>query len=160
MSSRSFELDLYANLIVFSSTEWDSLVVQPDLNLPDDGFFDSLALVAGIDAGETLAGFSVLFDWLGDEVPGSQAWNIVDPATLATLDAGLTTPRAAVPEPGTFALLALGLAGLLICRRRQLWTGRKLLKGGRMHIAAAHALVFARVLVANCSSRLRRADCR
>jgi hypothetical protein len=105
-----FDLSLYANLGVFSSPGgWDSLVAQPDPSLPDDGFFDSLALVAGIGTGDTLQGFSVLFDWLGVGAPGAQPWLVVDPLTLVMLDAGVTTQVVRVSEPGTLTLVLLGL---------------------------------------------------
>ncbi|WP_428354401.1 hypothetical protein [Methyloprofundus sp.] len=40
-----FDYNLYENLIVaLTPTNWDSLVIQPDLGLPDDGLYDVLAL--------------------------------------------------------------------------------------------------------------------
>ncbi len=47
--------------------------------------------------------FSVSFDWLGEETPGSQFYEIVNPDTFETIDSGWT-----VPEPGMLLLLGLG----------------------------------------------------
>ena len=96
------------------------------MNLPDSGFFDSLALGTGLLPGASLGGFLVEFDWLGVGAPGAQSFTIVDPSTFATLDSGLTSlvsdPPTGVPEPSTLGLLVLGLAGIA-ARRRELHIG-------------------------------------
>ena len=49
-----FDLGLYENLVVVSTpADWDPLVIEPDANIPDDGFYDALALSAGISGGNT-----------------------------------------------------------------------------------------------------------
>jgi hypothetical protein len=124
---RSFHTDL---ALSSSPADWDSIVVQPDLNLPDDGFFDSLALSGGLSAGDTLSGFSVTFDWLGVGQPGSQLWTVVDPLSFETIESGFTVllePPVDVPEPGTVALLIIGLLGAVSGRRN-----------ARQHPASAH----------------------
>jgi len=109
-----FVLGTYANLTVAASpASWDSLVVQPDAGIPDNGFFDSLALAAGIAPGASLGGFAVTFDYLGAGVPGAQAFDVVDPDTFAILSSGTTTP---VPAPASAWLLATALA--LVLQRR------------------------------------------
>lgn len=109
-----FDLNLYENLASPSGPAgWDPIVIQPDPALPDDGFYDALALVAGIAPNASLGGFSVVFDYLGTDAPGAQLWNIVDPFTFETLEAGLTVlaqPTAPVPAP---PVLWLGIAGLI-----------------------------------------------
>ena len=115
-----FDLTRYANLAVTASPAgWDSLVVQPDPGLPDNGFFDSLALGAGIAPGAGLSGFAVSFDYLGGGAPGAQPFDIVNPVTFAILESGTTS---GVPEPGTLVLLIGSLAALAssgrISRRR------------------------------------------
>ena len=66
-----FDLDLYSNLSVASTAGgWDSIVLQPDLNLPDDGIFDALAdLGSALAPGLSVGGFSVRFDFLGKALP-------------------------------------------------------------------------------------------
>jgi hypothetical protein len=105
-----FDPTLFQNLSVAASPPgWDSLVVQPDPALPSDGFFDSLALVAGLAPGSSLGGFRVTFDFLGAGAPPAQRFDIVDPATFASLDSGMTAPAASVPEPSSLMLSLLAL---------------------------------------------------
>jgi hypothetical protein len=108
-----FPVDRYANLeILGSPPDWDSLVIQPEPELPDDGYFDSLALAAPIGLGTSLGGFVVRFEALGSTSPARQRFEIVDPDTFAVIAAGRPTPTVrTVPDPGSFALL---LAGLLL----------------------------------------------
>lgn len=112
-----FDHTLYRNLAVADSpVEWDSLVVQPDLALPDDGFFDSLALLTGIAPSVSLSGFSVSFNYIGQGVPGAQYFEVVNPTTFAVLESGTT----AVPAPSAGALLATGIAFAAARRRRRM----------------------------------------
>ena len=118
-----FDLGLYENLAVTASPAgWDSLSVEPDPGLPDDGFFDSCSSIfcfgsgLGITPGTALGGFSVAFDYLGAGLPGSQYFQIVDPLTFGVLGEGFTEPAVSVPEPGTLSLL---LAGLFVFVRRK-----------------------------------------
>lgn len=106
-----FDVGLYENLVATATpADWDPLVIQPDLGLPDDGFYDALALVIGIAPGNSLSGFGVQFDFLGAGMPGSQLFQIVDPNTFDVLDEGFTT---LVPLPGALWLFGSGLVGLV-----------------------------------------------
>jgi hypothetical protein len=110
-----FDVGLHENLAVAESPAgWDSLVVQPDAGLPDDGFLDALALDAGIAPGGFLGGFAVTFTWLGTGEPGAQLFEVVDPNEFTVIEAGMTAP---VPLPGAAALL--GTAMLLAVTRRR-----------------------------------------
>jgi len=112
-----FDMVLYSNLsLTLTPTGWDPLVIQPDIALPADGFYDALALVSRISPGDTLGGFGVSFDWLGTGTPWSQLFEVVDPTTFETLDSGATIP---VPEPLSILLLASGLGGLAIVKGRR-----------------------------------------
>lgn len=107
-----FDVTLYGNLTVTASPAgWDSLVVQADTQLPADGFFDSLALVAGIPVLGSLGGFGVSFDYLGTGTPGAQPFDVVNPNNFQVLESGTTI--AAIPLPASLWLLisAFGCLG-------------------------------------------------
>lgn len=107
---------LYAGLFAGAAPPgFDALAIEPDPALPGDGFFDALALGGAIDFGAPQGGFSVRYTFLGAGLPGSQRFDIVDPASFATISTGHTIP--AVPEPGRLPMLVLGAAGLLLIRR-------------------------------------------
>lgn len=118
-----FDPAMYSNLVVLAAPAgWDALAIEPDPGIPADGFFDALALGAGIDPGNSLTGFSVSFDFLGAGSPGSQRFEIVDPDTFVTIDAGMTVALndpspGQIPEPGGFALFGLAFALLTASRR-------------------------------------------
>ena len=104
-----FDYGNFDNLAVDSTNEirnnWDELVAQPDDFLKHDGFYDALALHDGIPVGAETAGFRVTFDWLGDGVPASQRFDVVDPETFDVLFTGQT-----IPEPATALLMAIAVA--------------------------------------------------
>ena len=116
-----FDFNFYENLaVVASPAGWDSIVIQPDINLPDDGFFDSLALGLPLFPGEMLAGFSVSFDFLGIGDPGDQFFEYVDPFTFDVLADGFTELIVVdVPEPATYALIGIGLLMMAFTMRRR-----------------------------------------
>lgn len=106
-----FDQALFSNLQVVSNPlGWDPLTIQPDAGLPQDGYFDWLALGAGIGEGQSLGLFSVRLDFDSNGAPGGSLFEVIDPNTFDTLDRGVTAPAiAAVPEPSTIALLTSGL---------------------------------------------------
>jgi hypothetical protein len=114
----------YENISILSSpNDWDSIIFQPDASFPDDGLFDSLALGAGINQGDTLSGFTLSFDWIGSNSEEmSQYFEVVDPATWDVLDSGYTTNAITgtvdVPEPHMILLFAFGLAMLAFSRSK------------------------------------------
>lgn len=100
---------------------WDVLAVEPDTALPDDGFFDALALIGGLMPGGVQNGFSIEFDFLGSDTPGSQFFEFLT-ASLDILDVGFTQPAAApapVPEPASGPLFASALAWVTFRKLRQ-----------------------------------------
>ena len=115
-----FELELFADLVVAASpSDWDSIVIQPDPNLPDDGFFDSLALGLPIGVNSSLGGYSVAFTFLGIGMPGDQFFSINDefftPITSGFTTAATATepPPVTVPEPSSLVLFATCLLLLI-----------------------------------------------
>jgi hypothetical protein len=57
------------------NSDWDVLVLQPDVFLPDDGVYDALALAGNPSL---LDAFSISFVWLGAGTPGSQPFSLHD----------------------------------------------------------------------------------
>ena len=76
---------------------------------------------SGIAQGQTLGGFSAQFD-LPLGTPGSQRFEVysLDGNPLPIVATGNTLPAGpvTVAEPGTLLLLAIGLAGAALARRR------------------------------------------
>ena len=102
-----FTADLYDGLAVETTdplaATWDEIVWDPIDGVGVDGAYDALTEGLPIAESTTESGFSVSFDWLGAETPGSQFYEIIDPDTFETIDSGWT-----VPEPGMLLLLGLG----------------------------------------------------
>lgn len=116
-----FDRNLYSNLSVAASpVDWAALVVQPDLGIPDDGFFDAVALTSGISTSAQLAGFSALFDFLGSGTPSRQPFEIVD-VNFNTIESGLTRTSTDISEPETLSLALFGfvLIALFVGRRSE-----------------------------------------
>ena len=92
-----------------SNTEWDTIALQPDPALPDDGRYDALALVANASLADA---FIVDFIWRGTGIPGSQPFEIFGD-TFTVIDEGRTVPAGGttpIPEPATLLLLVSGIA--------------------------------------------------
>jgi hypothetical protein len=109
-----FDRELYHNISVNTpaplNADWDerffSALFIPPLE-PSDGFYDALARSTGVVPGQTLRGFMVSFEWLGEGIPViGQPYQIYDPGDMQTpLYEGITTY---VPEPATLLLLVSG----------------------------------------------------
>lgn len=125
-----FEAARFENLRLASAPSgWDSIVIDADVELSADGFFDAVALLGGLRPGSSQAGFSVVFDYVGSGSPGAQNFEIIDPVTFATVSRGLTSPRVTdpdpdpdpvpVPEPGALALWAIIIPMLWLSRMQR-----------------------------------------
>lgn len=110
-----FDYLLYANLEdppPSVNSDWDPIVWQPDLNIPDDGAYDALALADGASLADS---FTVSFVWLGSGTPGAQPFDVYDPS-FNTIDSGQSAP---VPEPATILLVGSGLVGIIALKRKK-----------------------------------------
>ena len=120
-----FNAASYTQLRIPSSPAgWDALVVAADNNFPTpvDGFYDVLALSAGIAPGSSQGDFTVRFRWLGEGSPGPQRFTVVHPQTFQTLEAGLTVPAAPMPVPiPALSGWQLFLLGLLLVGAGMRW---------------------------------------
>jgi PEP-CTERM motif len=122
-----FDQTLFSNLLLVSApVGWDPLAIQPDPGLPQDGYFDWLALSTGIGQGQSLGSFRVRVNYGGNGAPGSSLFNVIDPKTFQTLDEGFTTATVtAIPEPSTIALMTSGLLFTLLRGRSRAARKRK-----------------------------------
>lgn len=116
-----FDVGNYSNLqLLGAPVNWDGIVVDPDIALPAEGFFDALALVEAVNPGAILGGFKLGFDYSGPGAPGRQYFEIIDPETFSTLASGFTERETSgsVPEPGTLLLMGCMLPVMLGLRRK------------------------------------------
>lgn len=107
------------------TSAWDELTYPAVLT--DPAYYDVEALLGGIAPGAGETGFAVEFVWGGSGLPGSQHYEIFDPNnSYVVVASGDTTPVSTqgVPEPASIALIAAGLLGLSILRRRQIKEGQ------------------------------------
>jgi hypothetical protein len=123
-----FDLDLYSNLsLVSTAPGWDPLVIQSDLQLPHDGFFDALADIgSALAPGLSLGGFSVRFDFLGSGRPGSQAFDILSTDPFGVVQSGVTRALVVpvpVSEPMILLLWMLGALFVAVLAVRNFCAG-------------------------------------
>lgn len=111
-----FDWTQVSNILVWaSSADWDSIAIQADALLASDGYYDALALAAGISDPKALGGFIARFDWADAAGPSMLRFTINDPLTFVALESGTVALTSgggggtSVPEPTSGLLVALGL---------------------------------------------------
>ena len=99
-----FDYQLYGPLSAAElvNADWDVLLIQADLALPDDGFYDALALSDNASLADP---FAMTFVWLGPGSPGPQPFEVYGPG-FETLEMGTTAP---IPEPTVALMMLVGL---------------------------------------------------
>ncbi len=111
-----FPLGQYDNLVPESPAEivqdWNELFWNPNIILNEDGGYDVLANSVVLEAGQSVEGFRVSFDWIGVGIPGSQHYEIIDPVTFETIESGFTV----IPEPMSMGLWVMVFSGLYVRR--------------------------------------------
>lgn len=101
------------------SPQWNVLVLQPDLTLPDRGAFDALGLVNNPSLAQP---FAVDFVSLAG-MPGTQQFDINEfdsqGKLVRVIESGVTAPMQSgtAPEPGTLWLIAGAGACLALWKR-------------------------------------------
>jgi hypothetical protein len=108
---------------------WDTIVVEPDTNLPAAGFLDAFAIdpLDALEIGQSAAGFEVTFSFHGLGTPSRLAYDIVD-VDFTVLESGFTLQADApsgIPEPVTWWLIAIALAVVSLQRQRWGLTSRR-----------------------------------
>lgn len=99
---------------------WDPLVIQPDNGIPADGFFDVLNLGGLLSVGDSFSGFSITFNYLLNDAPGVQSFDLYDSSDFSLVGSGRTSVAGAnaVPEPESLVLALTALAGIGAVRRK------------------------------------------
>ncbi len=118
-----FDQPVASNLqLLASPSNWDTIVIQPDVALASSGFMDALVFdpANALLLGQTAKGFGVSFEWNAAEgLPRSFDFTVND-AGFNVLASGITVASVtAVPEPSTLLLLMLGTATLGAFARRR-----------------------------------------
>ncbi len=69
--------------------DWDIMVWQPDIAIPDFGAYDALAVTSEDDGASLTDAFTVSFIWTGNGTPGPQQFEICD-SNFNTLESAQT----------------------------------------------------------------------
>ena len=93
--------------------DWDIIVWQPDLNIPDDGAYDALSITSKVDGASLADAFTVSFVWLGNGRPGPQSFEVYQEEPFNILESGQTVPIQPGDVSGNGAVTAYDAALVL-----------------------------------------------
>ncbi|ABG39594.1 hypothetical protein Patl_1068 [Paraglaciecola sp. T6c] len=121
-----FQYGVFDNIgLLFSPADWDVFVApaQSIFGLEEDGFVDALALASPLQAGETLTGLSVVFDWTNNAelISTTQRFETYDANSFDITSEGeyqLSTTRAvSAPMSALFFIALVCVMGRFIRRQ-------------------------------------------
>lgn len=116
-----FSFDQYENFVFIPTpdigAEWDVLTVEPFLG-STDGYVDAYSEGDGIAAGQSLTNFVVRYNFLGQNLPVSQFFEVYDPdlPQPSPIDLGEVN-ISVIPEPDILLLFGMGLIALIASRK-------------------------------------------
>lgn len=115
-----FQFDLYENFEYIPTpeigAEWDIFSAEPVLG--SDGFVDAFSYGDGIAVGQSLTNFVVRYNFLGDDLPGSQSFEVYDPDVTAPLPIDLgEVDITVIPEPNILLLFGIGFIAIVTTRK-------------------------------------------
>jgi hypothetical protein len=116
-----FSFDQYENFVYIPTpeigAEWDMFTVEPFLN-SDDGYIDAFSEGDGIAVGQSLSNFVVRYNFLGENLPIFQSFEVYDPDSLEPnpIDRG-EVEVTVVPEPAILLLFGIGFITLVTTRK-------------------------------------------
>lgn len=116
-----FSFDQYENFVFIPTpeigAEWDVLTVEPFLNM-DDGYVDAFSVGDGIAVGQSLTNFVVRYNFLGQNLPVSQIFEVYDPDLPQPFSIGEgEVDVSVIPEPDILLLFGIGLMVLVTSRK-------------------------------------------
>ncbi len=128
-----FSFDQYENFVFIPTpeigAEWDILTVEPFLNM-DDGYVDAFSEGDGIAVGQSLTNFVVRFNFLGQNQPVSQIFEVYNPDLPQPSPIGVgEVDVSVIPEPDILLLFGIGLIVLATARK---FSGRSATTGEHM----------------------------
>ena len=116
--SINFDNQLYSSLVdptPVVNSDWDTLILQPDNLIPDNGVYDAVSLVNGATLVDN---FMVSFVWTGNSSPSAQSYELYDSSFNITASGTTQSSISNVPVPPAIILMASGIVSLAGFKKR------------------------------------------